>query len=79
VEPSDLRERAREEAIELGPEPVDRHERALWSEERRGALILLSALADYDPVLLRRAALAVAEDLADPLARTLLLEAAEIS
>jgi hypothetical protein len=77
MEPSELRERAQREANELGPEPLDRRERVLWSEERRGCLILLDALADHDPALLRRAALAVAEDLSDPLARTLLLEAAD--
>jgi hypothetical protein len=78
MEPSELRGQAQQEADELGPEPLDSRERALWHEERRGALILLSALADYNSALLRRAALALAEDLSDPVARALLLEAADI-
>jgi hypothetical protein len=77
MEPGELRDRAQHEADELGPEPLDRRECALWREERRGALILLSALADDDPALIRRAALALTENLGDPVARVLLLEAAE--
>jgi hypothetical protein len=77
VELKELRERAHQEADELGPEPVDAHARALWLDERRGAVVLLAALVDNDPVPLRRAALEIAEDLSNPLARTLLLEAAD--
>jgi hypothetical protein len=61
---------------ELGPEPSDRQERSLWREERRGALVLLAALADYDPALLRRAMLDGADDRLEPGARELLLDAA---
>jgi hypothetical protein len=77
MRPSELRDRAQQEAAELGPEPLDPRDRAVWSEERRGCLVLLDALAEHDATLLRRAALAVAEDLSDPLARALLLEAAD--
>jgi hypothetical protein len=40
------------------------------------AIVLLSALADYDPARLRRAALQVADELADRQARAFLLDAA---
>lgn len=65
MEPADLRRRAREEADELGSEPVNPAERALWREERWGAVVLLAGLADDDPALLRRAAIEVAGELAD--------------
>ncbi|HEV3451798.1 MAG TPA: hypothetical protein VG869_11410 [Acidimicrobiia bacterium] len=57
MDASELRAQAIQEADELGPEPIDRNEHALWLEERRGAIVLLSALADHDPAVLRRAAL----------------------
>lgn len=72
----DLRERAREEAKELGPEPTDPAARALWREERRGAVVLLAALADYDPAFLRRAMLQASDLPADADVRALLLDAA---
>jgi hypothetical protein len=75
---AELRARAHEEADELGPEPNSRAERTLWHEERRGAVVLLAGLADYDSALLRRAALEIAGELVDRPARDLLLEAAEL-
>jgi hypothetical protein len=48
--------RANQELADLGPEPADAHEHALWVEERRGAVILLAELADNDAQLLRDAA-----------------------
>ena len=75
---AELRTRAREEADELGPEPVSRAERALWQEELRGAVVLLAGLANYDSALLRRAALAVVDELVDRPARDLLFAAAEL-
>jgi hypothetical protein len=63
--------------MSLATEPLDRGERGLWREERRCAVILLAALADHDPALLRRAALEVADELGDAQARALLLDAAE--
>ena len=59
----------------MGPEPLDSRERALWREERQGALVLLAGLADYDTTLLRRAALDVADELGEPASRALLLDA----
>lgn len=56
--------------------PLDRQERALWQEERNGAVILLAALADHDAAILRRAALEVATELSDRPATALLLDAA---
>jgi hypothetical protein len=76
VDAGALRARARQEADELGPEPLEPRERAQWQEERRGAVVLLAALADYDVAVLRRAALEVADELGDPGARSLLLDAA---
>jgi hypothetical protein len=55
---------------------LDRREQSQWQEERRGAVVLLAALADYDAARLRRAALDVADELGDPGARSLLLDAA---
>ena len=75
MDAAELRGRAQLEE-ELGPEPLDPHERTLWQEERRGALVLLAGLADYDAALLRRAALGVADELSDRTAQGLLLDAA---
>jgi hypothetical protein len=56
VDVTDLRVRANRELADLGPEPDDPHDHALWVEERRGAVILLAELADNDSQLLRDAA-----------------------
>jgi hypothetical protein len=57
VTAAELRTRAEREAVELGPEPIDPGERGAWCEERRGAVELLAALANWDSAQLRRAAL----------------------
>jgi hypothetical protein len=44
VTPQELRERASREADEIGPEPASRREREVWTEERRGAVVLLASL-----------------------------------
>ena len=51
----ELRERAKE-ADELGPVPVNPREHEMWVEERRGAIVLLAGLADWNRQLLRSAA-----------------------
>jgi hypothetical protein len=56
VDVAELRDRAKAELFERGPAPANPRERELWNEERRGAVVLLAALADYDADLLRRAA-----------------------
>ena len=56
-----LRKRARQELDELGPEPASLYDRTVWTEERRGVVELLAALADWDVHLLRRAAVQLAE------------------
>ena len=53
---TELRERAKAEAVELGPVPANAREHELWVEERRGAVVLLAALTAYDWQLLRSAA-----------------------
>jgi len=53
---SKLRERAKEEAAELGPVPANPREHGIWVEERRGATVLLASLADWNRQLLRSAA-----------------------
>ncbi len=73
----ELRERARREAEELGSEPADRQEHWAWLEERRGATALLASLTDWDVALLSRAAIDLVDGPIDPLARELLLEAAD--
>jgi len=75
---SELRSRAEQEANELGPEPSDANEHALWLEERRGAIELLAGLGDWDSALLRRAALQVASEWVDASASRLLLDAATV-
>jgi hypothetical protein len=75
VTPEELRARARDEARDLGPEPSDPHERELWFEERRRAVVLLAALADWNPSICRHAALD--SDQWDPFVQRLLLDAAE--
>ncbi len=72
MEPADLRRRARQEADELGPEPLDVAERPRWREERWGAAVLLCGLADDDPDLLRRM---VDSEVSDPIAKALLYDA----
>jgi len=58
----ELRERAAEEVAELGPIPADPREREMWAIERRGAVVLLAGLADWDAALLKRAGLGVASE-----------------
>jgi hypothetical protein len=53
---TELRERAKAEAADVGPVPANPREHELWVEERRGAIVLLAALADHDRDLLRSAA-----------------------
>ena len=72
-----LRDRAINEAAMLGSEPADLPLLRLWRDARRSAVLLLSLLGDRDAPLLRRAALAVAGEWVDPVARDLLLDAAE--
>lgn len=56
MSPDQLRATAVGELENLGPEPADDAERAFWLEERRGIVVLLAGLADWDAKLLRRAA-----------------------
>jgi hypothetical protein len=49
--------RERAEVGELGPIPADPREREMWAMERRGAIVLLAGLADWDAALLKRATL----------------------
>lgn len=74
---ADLRARAAEEANELGPEPLDAREHGAWTEERRGAVELLAALAGWDQALLRRATLEIAYEWADRSATQLLIDTAD--
>jgi hypothetical protein len=48
----------------------------MWSEETRGAVVLLAALADRDPALLRGAANRRAQEWESVTVRGLLLDAA---
>jgi hypothetical protein len=59
--PDELRARAREELDERGPEPGDPHEHAMWAEERRGAVVRIAALSEWNPSVCREAALMSAE------------------
>jgi hypothetical protein len=74
VDVTTLRVRANQEAVDLGPEPADPHERPVWAAERAAAVMLLAEIVDRDAELLRRAA--VGEWVA-PGARNLLLDAAQ--
>jgi hypothetical protein len=78
MHPAELRDRARTEIEELGLEPIEQSARTLWREERRGALVLLAALADYDPALLLRATLEDADTRLDAETRALLLDTAQL-
>lgn len=73
----ELRDQAQVELQELGPEPRRRSGRRLWREERRGIAVLLAGLADWDAVLLRRAAMRSPGDVGRGTC-ALLLEAADI-
>jgi hypothetical protein len=75
VTPEELRVRARQELDELGPEPSNPREHELWAEERRGAVVLLASLAEWNAGLCREAALVSAEW--EPSVAHLLLDAAE--
>jgi hypothetical protein len=79
MKPQDLRARARQEIDELGPEPIDPGEHTAWAEERRGAMELLAALAEWNHAVLRRAALEVANEWSDRPASQLLLDASNVS
>jgi hypothetical protein len=48
----------------------------MWAMERRGAVVLLAGLADWDAVLLKRSAFGVASEWANRDASALLLDAA---
>ena len=72
----ELRDRARIEVADLGPEPEDPAGRELWQEERRGAAVLLAALADWSRSTCRHAALDRG-DLAEAAVVALLLAAAQ--
>ena len=61
--PAELRLQA---AQELGAESQSPRERALWIEERRGSIELLTSLADWNSDVLRRAALEVATEWTNP-------------
>src|SRR5262249_39577793 len=74
VDVDELRERARRENAELGPLPITARDREVWIEERRGAVALMAALADYSRERLR---LAATSEWLEPGARQLLLDAGE--
>jgi hypothetical protein len=76
VDVTNLRIRANRDAIELGPNPADPHDRVTWGAERYGAAVILATLADHDRELLRRVA---ADELVSTGARDLLLAAAQDS
>ena len=76
MSPQELRTRALQEAIDLGPRPDASSDRS-WHELRRGSVILLSYLADRDAALLRRAAIKIDGEWVDPVAQDLLLDAAQ--
>jgi hypothetical protein len=73
----ELRERAATEAAELGPIPTDVREREICAMERRGAVVQLAGLADWDATLLKRAALGVASEWTNRSASKLLMDAAQ--
>ena len=75
--PRELRAHAIDKAIALGPKPADGLGVQQWTEERRCTVMVLSYLADRDAALLRRAALEIAGDWADPVTQDLLLDAAQ--
>jgi hypothetical protein len=74
-----LRARAEQEVQELGPPPDDPTDRSAWVEERRGAVELLAALANYDQALVLRSTVVDAEEHLSSAARDLLVEAASIA
>jgi len=73
---TELRARARAELDELGPEPADPHEHAIWVEERSFTCQLLAGLAKWRGPVLRHAALELG-DLMDPATVRLLLDSAK--
>jgi hypothetical protein len=75
VTPDELRSRARQELEELGPEPGDPRDHDPWVEERRGIVVLLAGLAEWNPGVCREAALVSAEW--EPAVAHLLLDAAD--
>ncbi len=70
----ELRARAKAEVAELGPVPANRREHELSVEERRGAVVLLASLADYNRAPLRSAAVG---EWVSITARDLLLDVAQ--
>jgi hypothetical protein len=70
----ELRWRAATEVVALGPEPDRPGDFEAWEAERRGAAVLLAAVAAWDARLLRRAALSD-DDTRNRAAAELLLDA----
>ena len=75
--PTELRNRAVREIDNLGPEPVDPNNRAMWRADWHGAVVLLAALAGEDMALLRRAALEPADEWSNRAVRSMLLAATD--
>jgi hypothetical protein len=75
--PTELRNRAVREIDNLGPEPVDPSNRAMWRADWHGAVVLLAALAGEDMALLRRAALEPADEWSNRAVRSMLLAATD--
>jgi len=74
VDRHDLRIRANQALADLGPEPVDPDQHDIWVQERRGAVMLLTNVADGKAQGLRDAAIG---EWVHPAARDLLLDAAQ--
>ena len=73
MDEEELCDRAYEEAAELGPEPADPLEHALWAKKRRDAVIRLAWHAGWTRSLCRVAAY----EARNAFAQSLLLEASE--
>jgi hypothetical protein len=71
----ELRTRAVNEIVALGPEPDHHDEFEEWFAERQGAAVLLAAVAAWDARLLRSAALSADDELTNRDAAELLLDA----
>ncbi len=57
--------------------PIDVREREMWAMGRRGAIVLLAGLAEWDAALLKRATLGVASEWTNRRASELSMDAAK--
>jgi hypothetical protein len=76
MSPEELCDRATQKVMALGPLPENARDAARWRDRRESAIVDVATLADWEPALLRKAALLCVERRDDPTGN-LLFEASD--